>query len=45
MTDDLSPEAMEEHFDLVRSMLSQLAMVREDLLEGLDAPDGEIRLG
>jgi CRP-like cAMP-binding protein len=38
-------DLMEEHFDLVRSMLSQLAAVREDLLEGLEAADGEIRLG
>ena len=36
---------MEEHFDLVRSTLSQLAIVREGFLEGLEATDGEILLG
>jgi CRP-like cAMP-binding protein len=38
-------DVMEEHFDLVRSTLSQLALVREDLLEGLEARNGEIRIG
>jgi CRP-like cAMP-binding protein len=38
-------DLMEEHFDLVRSTLSQLAIVREGFLEGLEATDGEIRLG
>jgi CRP-like cAMP-binding protein len=38
-------DLMEEHFDLVRSTLSQLAVIREGLLEELEATDGEIRLG
>lgn len=37
-------EAMEEHFDLVRSTLTQLALYRETLLERLAPPDGELRV-
>jgi CRP/FNR family transcriptional regulator, cyclic AMP receptor protein len=36
---------MEEHFDLVRSALSALALMREAILEDLGAREGELRLG
>jgi hypothetical protein len=36
---------MEEHFDLVRSALAQLARIRESLLEEIEAPSGEVRIG
>ncbi len=38
-------DLMEEHFDLVRSALAQLARIRESLLEEIEAPGGEIRIG
>jgi CRP-like cAMP-binding protein len=36
---------MEEHFDLVRSALSALALMRETILDDLAARQGELRLG
>jgi CRP/FNR family cyclic AMP-dependent transcriptional regulator len=36
---------MEEHFDLVRSALSSLALMREAILDDLAAREGELRLG
>jgi CRP-like cAMP-binding protein len=38
-------DLMEEHFDLIRSALSELTLIREALLEDLAATDGEIRIG
>ena len=38
-------DLMEEHFDLVRSALSALALIRESLLEELEATNGEVRVG
>jgi CRP-like cAMP-binding protein len=38
-------DLMEEHFDLVRSALTQLALVRESILEELEGTDGELRVG
>jgi CRP-like cAMP-binding protein len=38
-------DLMEEHFDLVRSALSALALLRESILEQLEAKDGEVRVG
>jgi len=38
-------DLMEEHFDLIRSALSELTLIREALLEDLAAADGEIRIG
>jgi CRP-like cAMP-binding protein len=38
-------DRMEEHFDLVRSALSALALMREAILEDLAAREGELRLG
>ena len=38
-------DLMEEHFDLVRSALSALALIRESLLDELEATNGEVRVG
>jgi CRP-like cAMP-binding protein len=38
-------DLMEEHFDLVRSALSALALIRESILEDLASAQGEIHLG
>jgi CRP-like cAMP-binding protein len=38
-------DLMEEHFDLVRSALSALALLREAILEDLAGKDGEVRVG
>jgi CRP-like cAMP-binding protein len=38
-------DLMEEHFDLVRSALAQLALVRETILEELEGTAGELRVG
>jgi CRP-like cAMP-binding protein len=37
-------DLMEEHFDLVRSALAELALIRESLLEEMAEHEGEIRI-
>ncbi|HEX4447994.1 MAG TPA: cyclic nucleotide-binding domain-containing protein, partial [Polyangiaceae bacterium] len=38
-------DLMEEHFDLVRSALSALALLRESILDELEAKNDEVRVG
>jgi CRP-like cAMP-binding protein len=38
-------DLMEEHFDLVRSALSALALLREGILDDFAARDGDVRVG
>jgi hypothetical protein len=37
-------DLMEEHFDLIRSALAELALIRESVLEEIAEKDGEVRI-